>query len=262
MKLLDRRFDRRTGLSKPDLPEGWDVPRVRVVGESSVPGRSTASTRRPRPRLLEVARIILEGSANLRPSPGSPLAHPRFVELDPAYGLSSGAARLDRLTRTILADPRALEPGRLPKIAEKAARLQDPVAPDRIVDEAFDRLSPWVRTPLAREVAGAKEVRRLVPLGDPPADRRRFDRVPGAGRPAVPPEGRRPRAGPLQRPGRLGDSRTPPPAALRRRGRGGRPGAVVDRAWWVRLGPGGGLMGVDRFEDEAIDRAILDVLGL
>ncbi len=105
LALLDRRFDRSTGTLKATLPEGWTIPRIRVVADSPASSRSPASPSR-RPRLLEVARVIREGAANPSPSTDPPAPRPRSVDLDPACGLPTGAARLDRLIRAILADPR------------------------------------------------------------------------------------------------------------------------------------------------------------
>ncbi len=261
LALLDRRFDRVTGTLKGTLPEGWESPRVRVVAEPSVTTSAHPSSSRPRPRLLEVARVIREGFERAEPPRAHSAQVPRSVVLDPAWGLSATSSRLDRLIRSILADPRAFEPGRLEAIAGRAARLQDPVAPKGLLDEAVDRLSAWFRSPLAREIRKASEVRRAFPWtiprpvgADPVVFRGLCDfwfRQPDGEGCLV----------------HFGDVAAPEPRerlrvllsarAVEALGLG-----TIRRAWRVRLGPGGGLAEIDGFEDQAIDRAVLDVLGL
>ncbi len=159
MVLLDDRFDRETGLLKSNLPGGWTAPRIRVVPPTQ-PGASSSSSRRPNTPLLDLARAIREGSDGPRTAGPSPIPHPRYVVLDPAQGLTAHAARLDRLTRAIMADPRSLEPGKLAMIAEREARLQDPVSSEGLIREAVDRVERWARSPEAKRVARSKEVIR------------------------------------------------------------------------------------------------------
>ena len=261
LNLLDRRFDRLTGLLKQDLPDGWTSPKVRVVAGAEVKSASRASSLPRRPRLLEVARVIHEGLERSEPPPSTAIRRPRSVELDPAWGLSTTSSRLDRLIRTILADPRSLEPGRLDAIARWAARLQDTVSPSGLVAEAVDRLSAWVRSTLAREIRKSVEVRRSFAWvlawpreNEPTVFQGRGDffyRRPDGDRCLV----------------MIGDSSASEPRErlrllLSARAAEGLGLGVVRQAWWVRLGPGGGLVGVDGFGDEAIDSAILDVFGL
>jgi ATP-dependent helicase/nuclease subunit A len=259
LSLLDRRFDRSTGLLKATLPDGWNVPRIRIVGESPASGRTPAWTRRPQPRLLEVARIIREGLASPAPTAESRVARPRFVELDPAHGLASTASRLDRLIRTILADPRALEPSRLAMIAARASRIQDPVAPDRLIQQAIERIEAWSRSVLGREVARATEVHRAFPWvirrpveGDSSLFQGRGDFL-------------------YRRPtGELGLVILSDPAAsdLRERLRlllstyAARELAqgVVSRADWVRFGEGGSYVDVRELDEAAIDRAVVEFI--
>ena len=254
MTLLDRRFDRPTGRLKVPLPGGWNPPAIRVVGPGPL-GPSRASIPRHRPRLLEVAGIIREGASRPGPSMEETTWHPGFVDLDPSSRLSSTSARLDRLIRVMLADPRSLEPGRIASIAERAARTQDPVSPTSLVREAVERVSTWARSPLSREIARASEVHRSY---------RWMIRWPGLGESTL-----------FQGVGDYLYRRSPgelvlvilsdPTAAeLRERlrlhlsawaaqvmGLG-----TVRQAWWVRLEPGGGLIGFDQFEEEAVDWSV------
>jgi hypothetical protein len=202
-----------------------------------------------------VAGIIEEGASRTGSSIERSIGWPGFVDLDPAPHLTSTSARLDRLIRTMLADPRSLEPGRVASIAVRASRTQDPVSPSSLVREAIERVSNWARSPLARKIARAKEVRRsfrwairwpdigestlfqgqgdylfrratgelvLVILSDPTAADER-ERL------------------------RLHLSAW----AARLMGWG-----TVSQAWWVRLGSRGGLIGFDQIEAEAVDWAV------
>jgi ATP-dependent helicase/nuclease subunit A len=181
MSLLAERFDRRTGECRAPLPDGWPAPRVAVIrecppggedeggvclppsplageGERADPPMSRRGARRS--PLDEIAQAIT--AAPLPPERGSPAAsyRPRFVDLDPARGLSPRAARLDRLVRTILADPKLFQPGQLPAIAARAARRQDPLATPSLVAEAIDRLRPWLEGPFGRELAASTAIER------------------------------------------------------------------------------------------------------
>lgn len=181
---------------------------------------------------------------------------PRFVDLDPALHLSPVAARVDRLIRAILAEPEALDPKALPRVAARVARALDPTPPPPIVAEALDRLTPWLASPIARAITRSNKVYRALPwsIAWPPDD-------PGAtafqgtldflahGRdddwnlvhvvdPAAPE--------PTERLRLLLSARVAASA-----------GAIqIARAWTVLLGPGGGLRGEEAFDDAAVDGAV------
>jgi ATP-dependent helicase/nuclease subunit A len=261
MTLLDRRFDRLIGRFQEILPDGWPEPRVCVVepAKPSSPSLSTAS--RPRPRLLEVARAIEEGLS--RPSGVEVVVtrRPRSLDLDPTHGLSSTSARLDRLIRTILVDPRSLEPKLMEPIAIRAARMQDPVSPQSLIEMAIDRLTAWARTPEAREISRSSSVRRSFEwvIGWPEVERStdfrgRGDflfRLSSGGDGLVC----------LSDPGASEDRERLrlllSAEAAERMGLG-----KVRKAWWVRPGSPAGPMVIDRFDRSTIDRAIDRVLGL
>ena len=159
MVLLDDRFDRETGLLKSDLPVGWTAPRIRVVPPTQT-AASSSSSRRPKTPLLDLARAIREGSDGPLMAGPSLISHPRYVILDPAQGLPAHAARVDRLTRSILADPRSLEPGKLAMVAEREARLQNSVASEGLIRDAIARVERWARSPEAKRVERSTEVIR------------------------------------------------------------------------------------------------------
>jgi len=166
MRLLDERFDRRTGESRAALPEGWAVPAVRVVASCPPPHAGGPRERRRPPRLRAVARVIR--SATVSPDPPVPVpvatARPRSVDLDAARGLSPRAGRVDRLARAILADPRALLDGErgLAEAARLAARRQVPMAHADLVAETVGLLAPWLKGALGESLARAAAVERGV----------------------------------------------------------------------------------------------------
>jgi len=255
LALLDRRFDRRTGRLRGALPDGWVEPRIEVVPPTIPAPSPRGPSSRSRPRLLEVARAIREASSGPGDPPPTDPRAPRFVDLDPATGLSSTAARLDRLIRSVLADPRAVEPGQVARIAAREGLRQLPVAPSALVGEAIDRLSAWSRSPLAREIARSAEVRRGFDWS--------VARPPGVDATVFRGRGDYAYRGPS---GQLHLVIVSDPGASEARERvrlllsaraADRFGlGPVRQAWWVRLGPGGGLSGSDRFDDGAVDEAV------
>jgi len=159
LRLLDERFDRRTGACKKPLPEGWAAPSVRVT--TVCPPRTSPGRGRARkPRLRAVARVI-ETAPSREPTPArSVWPPPRFVDLDAARGLSPRGERLDRLVRSTLADPRVFAPGMLADVARLAARRQDPMAHADLVAEAVRLLGPWVGGPFGADLARSEAVDR------------------------------------------------------------------------------------------------------
>ena len=146
LTLLDRRFDRATGQIKCPLPDGWTPPRVEVLPASEPLGEGRAGQGRRKIPLLEVAELIR--STRVRPigdfERRRSSTPPRLVRLDPTTGLSTTEARLDRLCRTILSDPLGFDPEAIPKIAERSARLQNPVAGPHLIRQAIDRIGGWL----------------------------------------------------------------------------------------------------------------------
>ena len=157
--LLDRRFDRTTGQFRGELPDGWPSPRVALIDHDAplppgAPARVRDGGRRKLP-LLEVADAIRSTRVDLVVAPtrreGRTL--PGWVTLDPSAGLASTAARLDRLARAILQDPRGFDPEATVEVAGRAARLQDPVAGSPLIDQAVTRVRGWLER-LPSDLAG------------------------------------------------------------------------------------------------------------
>ena len=161
LRLLDARFDRRSGVCRAALPDGWAVPSVRVTTQCP-PRIEPPRARKRRPRLRAVARVI--ESARLHEATAGPVGspRPRFVDLDAARGLSPRADRLDRLVRSILADLRAFSPGMLGEVARLAGRRQNPMAHADLVAEALRALEPWLIGSFGASLARSKEVERGI----------------------------------------------------------------------------------------------------
>jgi ATP-dependent helicase/nuclease subunit A len=165
MRLLDERFNRRTGACRVPLPDGWVAPDVRVTTELP-PATAGAGLRRTRLRPRGAARVIR--AARVGENRAGPTVEarpaPRFVDLDAARGLSPRASRIDRLIRSVLADPRALSArdprAALADAARRAARRQDPVARADLVAEALGLLEPWIAGRLGKDLASASALER------------------------------------------------------------------------------------------------------
>jgi len=254
LALLDRRFDRATGRLKVPLPDGWAGPVVEVIPPSPPAALARPSGRRPGPRLADVARVIGEAARRPGPEPAPARAWPRLVDLDPAAGLSSTSARLDRLIRAILADPHALDPSRLRRIADRAARSRNPVTPPGLVDRAVDLLTTWARTPLAREIARSAEVRRGFTWAIPRAPEGRSTLFQGRGDFLFrDPSGQ-------ARLVILSDPQSSGPAEqlrllLSARAAEAQGFGPVRQAWHVHFAPTAAIRGYERFDDPEIDRA-------
>ncbi len=259
LSLLSERFDLKTGRFRGNLPDGWPEPIVEVIEPERSSTTVPASPSRPQPRFLEVAQAIKSGlSQPIRPVP-TLRPRPRTFTLDPAFGLSSTSARLDRLIRTILADPGSLDPAAIKSIAVRAARLQDPVSPRGLIDEAIDRVTTWARSPLAREIARLELIRRsfdwVLAWPEGPA----ATLFHGRGDLLV----RTPQGGdvligwsdPAASEGRERLRLLLTTVAVEQMGLG-----QVQRAWWVRLGSKAAPVLVEDFGREAIDRAMSEVL--
>ena len=160
LRLLAERFDRRTGACRcvSQLPAGWGVPEVQVTTACYPSAAGSHRVRRRKPRLDAVAKLI----HRTRPIEAPAAIRPRFVDLDECRGLSPRASRLDRLIRSILADPRALLGGRdaLAEAARIAAPRQEPLAHHDLVSEAVALLGRVVEGRIGAGLARAPAVER------------------------------------------------------------------------------------------------------
>ncbi len=161
LKLLQARFDLSTGTCLADVPA---VPGVEVI-DGQPRGALETIRKRRRPPVLALSRLIERSlpSEDTGPSPIVPSASAlRRLNLDPSRSLSPSVARLDRLVRSILLDPRSYRPNSLDDVAHELARRQFPAASARIEAEAIARVRHWIEGPLGREIGGAVEVAREV----------------------------------------------------------------------------------------------------
>ena len=266
MCLLDERFDRQTGRCLAPLPEGWRPPTIHVTREALVPAPSPSpSSGRTRTRggrlpLFEVAEAIDRSPvAGVVAAPAAP-RRPRFVDLDPAWGLAPTLARLDRLVRAILAESRAWNLRDLARVATQAARRHDPMAPPSRVDEAIACLKPWIGGRIGQDVAGSESAERGVAwtISWPP------DAVDATVFRGVADLVAKDRQGDLQvilfSIAGASESRERLRLLLSTRSAESLGLGRVRRGWRIRLGPGGGLSGEECFDAAAIDAAVRETL--
>ena len=163
LKLLDERFNRETGECTASLPLGWEVPRAQVVVESGAaePGepRFRRSGRLP---LVDTARAIEEEVVEPSPlqAPGLLIRRPELVRLAPDPTDRSSTARLDRLCRIVLADPRFLETADPSHLASKLVQAHDPLLPYRWFDQLVQRLKVWLKGPIAQVLSTGSIIER------------------------------------------------------------------------------------------------------
>ncbi len=257
LRRLDTVFDRQTGECRVAVPEGWGVPRVRVVDKPTDGPDQRALRRDTRPSLAEVASVI-HGTPLAASSTASQRMTGRatVTVLDQAQSRGASAQRLDRLVRSIVSDVKHLNARDLPDAAHRVARRQVPAAHAGLVREAVDRLTPWLTGALGRILERARRVEpgQAWTVAWPPRSRNpsifegRFDLL------YEEPDGS---WGVVL----LCDESAPGPSerlrlllsALAAEQLGYAP---VLQAWQIRLGPGGGISGEDVFNDQAIEFAI------
>jgi len=266
LALLAGRFDRATGRRRGPIPDGWPEPEVEVIAAPPPPTDAASIADRARPRIATILEAIEEAGPPIEAEIGAeaeaaPLTagrRPRSVDLDPARHLAPGPARVDRLVRAILADPRALQPAKLRAVADRAAHAQAPAATRRVRHEAIARLGPWLAGPLARGVAKASEVRRAIhwTAAWPP------DAADATVYRGVVDLAFRDARGDWQLVALALAEAPEAPERLRlllaARSAGRLGFGPVARGWRVRLGPGGGLHGEEDFTDRTVagaDRA-------
>ena len=105
MRLLDERFDRRTGACRvaPDPDDSGPRPIVQVhlmtPPDPPADAAPNADARVPSPRLSisAIEETIARAGAAVEIDPVRPARPPRYVDLDPAIGLPPRSARLDAL---------------------------------------------------------------------------------------------------------------------------------------------------------------------
>ncbi|MEO6810370.1 MAG: UvrD-helicase domain-containing protein [Isosphaeraceae bacterium] len=255
LKLLHDQFDPATGECRAPLPDGWRTPRVRVIDQLGPPATGPTGEHRTRPRLLDLAQLII--NTTVEPESVQPRRprRPRHLNLDPASGLGPTAARVDRLVRAVLADVEALNPVAMPRVVARLAHAQTPFATPDIQKEAAARLAPWVASPLALELGRSIEVRRAIPwvVVWPPDDPN-----PTVVDGQIDFAYRDPRGDWCLV--LLADASTPEPRErlrllLSAQAAPGLGLGPIARGWRVQLGPDAHLRGEDRFEPAAIDQA-------
>ncbi len=256
LRLLADRFDRETGHCKARLPSDWTLPAVHVILQEP-PATQRVARSKPARNHLAVARTIQQSRLEPElPLPTS-ISRPRWMDLDALRALEPTARSVDRLLRAILNDSESLDLSRLSSVGERAARVVIPMASADLVEETILRVSTWLRSRVAQDLAGSTEILRAIewvltwPPGSQDATTFRgrtefaFRDSEGVWQLAVLAEASVSVAHERLR------------LLLSARALGLEP---LRRGWIVRLGPGGGILEVDQFEDREIENAIEAVL--
>ncbi len=147
MRLLDERFDRRTGALRvsgdPDDPCPPPEVSVRLIPpladrEASAPVEAHS----PRMPIHAIADAIASAGWPDAAKPALKPGDSRFVDLDPARELTPRAARIDALVRVIVRDPqwRCPHPPAFNDLATAAGSRQVPAAGPSLIREAVRRL--------------------------------------------------------------------------------------------------------------------------
>jgi ATP-dependent helicase/nuclease subunit A len=165
MRLLDERFDRRTGtcLVEPAPHDPAPPPAVRVC-PMEPPGDRPAEAAAPSPSPRLSIAAIEEAMAQAGPpsddEPTGAGGPPRYEDLDPTIGLPPRAARLDGLIRAIVRDPRWRR-GEAPAFEPLAARVGARLVPapgPALVRDAARRLDALWDLPAFRALRAATSV--------------------------------------------------------------------------------------------------------
>ncbi len=105
MKLLEERFDRRTGLCRVASEDLVATPAVQVSLMSPPAPRVDRTSTSLHLPISAIEEAITRATRVDRQDTSRPSPPPRYLDLDPAAGLPPRAARLDGLIRSILRDP-------------------------------------------------------------------------------------------------------------------------------------------------------------
>jgi ATP-dependent helicase/nuclease subunit A len=155
MRLLDERFDRRTGECRVAPGESTVIPTVQVRLMSPPEPRGERAAMTPRSSIAAIEEAIMRAAPIESGDPERPVPAPRYLDLDPTAGLTPRAARLDGLIRSILRDPGWRRGESLESIAIRAAARQVPAANASLVREAVRRMDAWWDVPVFRALRAA-----------------------------------------------------------------------------------------------------------
>jgi hypothetical protein len=92
--------------------------------------------------IAAIEEAIARAGPATEDEPSRPSPPPRYLELDPAYGLSPRASRIDSLVRSIIRDPRwrRREPAVLEALAARVGARQVPAAGPGLIRDVVRRL--------------------------------------------------------------------------------------------------------------------------
>jgi hypothetical protein len=163
MRLLDERFDRRTGICRvepsPDDPGPPPSVAVHLMAppEPRAEAAPAAIAASPRLSITAIEEAISKAGAPTGDGPSRPPGPPRYLDLDPSAGLPPRAARLDALIRSIVRDPRwrRTEPPALESLAARVGARQVPATGPGLIRDAVRRLDALWDLPAFRALRTA-----------------------------------------------------------------------------------------------------------
>ncbi|MGP0062547.1 MAG: 3'-5' exonuclease [Isosphaeraceae bacterium] len=151
MRLLDERFDRSTGACR--VASGASSVAVRLMEPPEPRGERAATSSGSSIGAIEQA--IARAAPTERVASSRRVPVPRYLDLDPAAGLSPRAARLDGLVRAMLRDPGWRRGDAFDAIAGRASERQVPAANPSLMVEAMRRMEALWDVPAFRALREA-----------------------------------------------------------------------------------------------------------
>lgn len=172
LRLLDDRFDRRTGACRvaplPDDPAPPPSVQVRLMpppdpagmepaAAADAPPPAQAAARPARLSITAIAEMISRASPAPAEEPVRAVTPPLYMDVDPSAELSPREARLDALVRSVIGEPRwrLPEPPSLESLASEVGERQVPAASPGLIRDAILRLDALWDLPAFRALRSA-----------------------------------------------------------------------------------------------------------
>lgn len=169
LNLLWERFDGPTGRCIAELPDGWPVPEVSAVDVASIGATEERPAHHPRPKLPEIAGVILNEPLDAAPPAAAPPS-PRFLDLEAPRLEETRTARLGGLIRASAFDPDLIAGADPEAVVRRLGSRRTPAAGASLRADAVAWLRAWAASPFFAGLRAAREVRPCDPwtLPGPP----------------------------------------------------------------------------------------------